>query len=70
MPKKYNSVLYTSARTKIIPNRNPTWWKRRTSLERCLTLSTAVAFLVGISLIIALATVHNLVRNLYMAARI
>ncbi|XP_056631851.1 neprilysin-2 isoform X2 [Diorhabda sublineata] len=37
--------------------KNPTWWKRRTSMERCLTLSTGIAFLVGISLVIALATV-------------
>ncbi|CAH1236556.1 unnamed protein product [Diabrotica balteata] len=37
--------------------RNPTWWKRRTSMERCLTLSTGIALLIGISLLIALATV-------------
>lgn len=39
------------------PSRNPTWWKRRTSMERCLTLSTAITILIGISLVIALATV-------------
>ncbi|XP_060518791.1 neprilysin-2 isoform X1 [Cylas formicarius] len=37
--------------------KNPTWWKRRTSMERCLTLTTAVVFIIGISLIVALATV-------------
>ncbi|CAG9860712.1 unnamed protein product [Phyllotreta striolata] len=37
--------------------KNPTWWKRRTSMEKCLTLSTGIALLVGISLVIALATV-------------
>ncbi|GLV37814.1 Neprilysin 2 [Carabus blaptoides fortunei] len=37
--------------------KNPTWWKRRTSMERSLTLVTAVVVLVGLALLIALATV-------------
>jgi membrane metallo-endopeptidase-like protein 1 len=37
--------------------KNPTWWKRRTSMERSLTLITGISILVGISLIVALATV-------------
>ncbi|KAF7279498.1 hypothetical protein GWI33_007175 [Rhynchophorus ferrugineus] len=37
--------------------KNPTWWKRRTSMERCLTLITIVVFIIGISLIVALASV-------------
>ncbi|CAH1111368.1 unnamed protein product [Psylliodes chrysocephalus] len=37
--------------------KNPTWWRRRTNMERCLTLSTGIALLIGISLVIALATV-------------
>ncbi|CAH1130598.1 unnamed protein product [Ceutorhynchus assimilis] len=46
------NLSYTS-----VDDKNPTWWKRRTSMERCLTLTTAVVFIIGISLIIALATV-------------
>ncbi|CAG9827195.1 unnamed protein product [Diabrotica balteata] len=46
---------YTPVNTN--PDKNPTWWKRRTSMERCLTLSTGIALLIGISLLIALATV-------------
>ncbi|XP_066258701.1 neprilysin-2 isoform X4 [Euwallacea similis] len=37
--------------------KNPTWWKRRTSMERSLTLTTAVLSLIGISVLIALVTV-------------
>lgn len=37
--------------------KNPSWWKRRTSLERCLTLTTVIVILLGISLVIALAAV-------------
>ncbi|XP_044750361.1 neprilysin-2 isoform X2 [Coccinella septempunctata] len=37
--------------------RSPTWWNRRTKMERCLTLTTVVIALVGISLLVALATV-------------
>ncbi|VEN60825.1 unnamed protein product, partial [Callosobruchus maculatus] len=37
--------------------KNPTWWKRRTSMERCLTLTSAVTILIGVSLVIALTTV-------------
>ncbi|KAL1513423.1 hypothetical protein ABEB36_002838 [Hypothenemus hampei] len=53
--------------------KNPTWWKRRTSLERCLTLTTAVVILLGISLIIALATVlynrNKAVTNTHLTAQ-
>ncbi|KAK9888869.1 hypothetical protein WA026_001089 [Henosepilachna vigintioctopunctata] len=35
----------------------PTWWNRRTRMERCLTLTTGVFILVGISLLVALTTV-------------
>ncbi|KAF2887463.1 hypothetical protein ILUMI_18710 [Ignelater luminosus] len=38
-------------------NRNPTWWKRRTSMERCLTLLSAIVFLITIALVVALITV-------------
>ncbi|CAH1980231.1 unnamed protein product [Acanthoscelides obtectus] len=41
----------------VYKQRNPTWWKRRTSMERCLTLTSAVTILIGVSLVIALATV-------------
>ncbi|CAH1183162.1 unnamed protein product [Phaedon cochleariae] len=51
----FDSISYTSI--DIMKKENPTWWKRRTSMERCLTLSTVITFLVGISLVIALATV-------------
>ncbi|XP_044750363.1 neprilysin-2 isoform X4 [Coccinella septempunctata] len=37
--------------------KSPTWWNRRTKMERCLTLTTVVIALVGISLLVALATV-------------
>ncbi|XP_031344609.1 neprilysin-2-like isoform X1 [Photinus pyralis] len=36
---------------------NPSWWKRRTSMERCLTLLSAVVFFITIALLIALVTV-------------
>lgn len=57
MPKAYKDVVYAGVKSKINETQNPTWWKRRTSMERCLTLSTAVAFVIGISLVVALATV-------------
>nr|CAH7760506.1 unnamed protein product [Callosobruchus chinensis] len=41
----------------VYNQRNPTWWKRRTSMERCLTLTSAVTILIGVSLVIALTTV-------------
>ncbi|KAK9722860.1 Peptidase family M13 [Popillia japonica] len=37
--------------------RNPTWWKRRTSMERALTLISIIVILIGISLAIALGIV-------------
>lgn len=37
--------------------KNPTWWRRRTSMERSLTMIATVAILVSLSLIIALAGV-------------
>ncbi|KAJ8929212.1 hypothetical protein NQ314_018091 [Rhamnusium bicolor] len=57
MSRVFKEVMYVGVKNKINQNKNPTWWKRRTSMERCLTLSTAVAFLIGISLVVALATV-------------
>ncbi|XP_017775451.1 PREDICTED: endothelin-converting enzyme 1 isoform X2 [Nicrophorus vespilloides] len=38
-------------------NWNPTWWKRRTGMERGLTLLSVVTIVISISLVIALATV-------------
>ncbi|KAK9722859.1 Peptidase family M13 [Popillia japonica] len=37
--------------------KNPTWWKRRTSMERALTLISIIVILIGISLAIALGIV-------------
>ncbi|GJQ69914.1 Nep2 [Trypoxylus dichotomus] len=37
--------------------RNPTWWKRRTSMERALTLISTIFILIGIALAIALGIV-------------
>ncbi|KAK5647015.1 hypothetical protein RI129_005479 [Pyrocoelia pectoralis] len=37
--------------------KNPSWWKRRTSMERCLTLISTVVFLITIALVIALVIV-------------
>ncbi|KRT85835.1 Peptidase, partial [Oryctes borbonicus] len=37
--------------------RNPTWWKRRTSMERALTLVSTIFILIGIALAIALGIV-------------
>lgn len=37
--------------------RNPSWWKRRTSMERCLTLISTVVFLITIALVIGLIIV-------------
>ncbi|XP_045472319.1 neprilysin-2-like isoform X1 [Harmonia axyridis] len=36
---------------------SPTWWNRRTKMERCLTLTTLVVALIGVSLLVALSTV-------------
>ncbi|XP_065163092.1 neprilysin-2-like isoform X3 [Atheta coriaria] len=43
--------------------KNPTWWKRRTSMERGLTFISVVALIVTVSLAVALATV--LYKNKY-----
>ncbi|XP_030765452.1 neprilysin-2 isoform X1 [Sitophilus oryzae] len=59
-PVLFANVVYAGVPTKInakVTEKNPTWWKRRTSMERCLTLITAIVFIIGISLIVALATV-------------
>ncbi|KAF5303211.1 hypothetical protein FQA39_LY10124 [Lamprigera yunnana] len=37
--------------------RNPSWWKRRTSMERCLTLLSTVILLITTALLIALVIV-------------
>jgi len=37
--------------------RNPTWWKRRTSMERGLTLLSVITVIIGISLAVSLAVV-------------
>ncbi|KAJ8918489.1 hypothetical protein NQ315_008186 [Exocentrus adspersus] len=58
MSKAFKEVVYVGVKSKFIAgNKNPTWWKRRTSMERCLTLSTGVTTLIGIALVITLASV-------------
>ncbi|KAK4879936.1 hypothetical protein RN001_008082 [Aquatica leii] len=37
--------------------RNPSWWKRRTSMERCLTLLSTVVLLITTALVVALVIV-------------
>ncbi|XP_066143642.1 neprilysin-2 isoform X1 [Euwallacea fornicatus] len=53
----YMGVSTQSKVTTEGTKKNPTWWKRRTSMERSLTLTTAVLLLLGISVLIALLTV-------------
>ncbi|XP_019757684.2 neprilysin-2 isoform X2 [Dendroctonus ponderosae] len=58
MPASLTSVAYVPVpRPALATQKNPTWWKRRTSMERCLTLITAIVLLIVISLVVALATV-------------
>uniref|UniRef100_A0AAR5P9C4 Neprilysin-2 n=1 Tax=Dendroctonus ponderosae TaxID=77166 RepID=A0AAR5P9C4_DENPD len=60
MPASLTSVAYVPVPrpvTALATQKNPTWWKRRTSMERCLTLITAIVLLIVISLVVALATV-------------
>lgn len=59
-----NEYYITTSSFRVSPNlmyifcfRPPTWWNRRTKMERCLTLTTAIIALIGISLLVALATV-------------
>ncbi|XP_008194096.1 neprilysin-2 isoform X2 [Tribolium castaneum] len=55
----YSPLTYSEEqiKKKVKKAKNPTWWKRRTSMERCLTLLTAISTLIGISLVVALVTV-------------
>ncbi|XP_037942107.1 neprilysin-2-like isoform X3 [Teleopsis dalmanni] len=51
--KRKNLVLLL----KIVEKRNPNWWRRRTTLERCLTLLSIFAFIAVIALVIGLVSV-------------
>jgi hypothetical protein len=48
-------VAYLLEVTEGICCRNPTWWRRRTSMERNMTILAAVAWCVVTGLIIVLA---------------
>ncbi|XP_074031085.1 M13 family metallopeptidase neprilysin 2 isoform X2 [Leptinotarsa decemlineata] len=57
MSTSFEGIKYTGVKSTDTRNENPTWWKRRTSMERCLTLCTTISLLIGISLVIALVIV-------------
>ncbi|XP_050295817.1 neprilysin-2 isoform X1 [Anthonomus grandis grandis] len=67
-----SNVKLNGVGVNCIVEENPTWWKRRTSLERCLTLTTAVVLIIGISLVVALGTVlynrNKIVANTHFTA--
>ncbi|XP_022914109.1 neprilysin-2 isoform X2 [Onthophagus taurus] len=52
-----NRIHYIVFRTKSELDLNPTWWKRRTSMERILMLSGILVGLIAVSLAVALGIV-------------